>query len=120
MPMDQNRAPYEYAVAAADEIRSLNYETLQGGYHSPGDVYDVAQALRTLAQRLPQTLEQLGIGLAVLADGDQVRITSGAAGHDTVSVRHERIADSLRSALAAVATLEEAMGVVTRLTSDLV
>jgi hypothetical protein len=118
--MDQDRAPYEYAVAAADEIRSLNYGTLQGGYHSPGDVYDFAHALRTLSQRLPQTLEQLGAGMAALADGDQVRITSGASGDDTVPERRERIADSLKSALEAVAVLEEAMGVVTRLTSDLV
>jgi hypothetical protein len=118
--MDENRAPYEYAVAAADEIRSLNYGTLQGGYHTPGDVYDVAHALRTLSQRLPQALEQLGIGLAVLADEGQVRITSGAAGTDTVPERREKIADSLKSALEAVGTLEEAMAVVTRLTSDLV
>ncbi|MFC1415742.1 hypothetical protein [Streptacidiphilus cavernicola] len=118
--MDQNRAPYEYARAAADEIRSLNYETLKGGYDSPGDVYDVAHALRTLAQRLPQALEQLGIGLNVLADGDQVRITSGAAGHDTVPERREKIADSLKTALEAVDTLEQSLSVVTRLTSDLV
>lgn len=118
--MDQNRAPYEYAVAAADEIRSLNYGTLQGGYHSPGDVYDVAHALKTLSQRLPQALEQLGAGLTVLADGDHVRITSGAAGHDTVPERREKIAGSLKEALAAVAVLEESMAQITRLTSDLV
>jgi len=118
--MDQNREPYEYAIAAADEIRSLNYGTLQGGYHSPGDVYDVAHALRTLSQRLPQALEQLGVGLAVLADDDQVRITSGAAGHDTVPERREKIAGSLKAALAAVGSLEEALSLVTKLTSDLV
>ena len=118
--MGQDRQPHEYARAAADEIRSLNYGTLQGGYDSPGDVYDVAHALRTLSQRLPQALEQLGIGMAALVDGDQVRITSGADGHDTVPERREQIADSLKSALEAVGTLEEAMAVVTRLTSDLV
>jgi len=118
--MDQNRAPYEHALTAADEIRSLNYGTLKGGYDSPGDVYDVAHALRTLSQRLPQALEQLGIGLVELADSGQIRITSGSAGHDTVPERREKIADSLKTALESVATMEEALSVITRLTSDLV
>ena len=120
--MDDNRAPYEHGLAAADEIRSLNYGTLQGGYDSPGDVYDVAHALRTLFQRLPQALEQLGVGFDALVDAEQVRITSGAAGQETVSVpeRRERIAESLKAATAAAGTLEQSLALVTRLTSDLV
>ncbi|MEY9966684.1 hypothetical protein ABIA33_004749 [Streptacidiphilus sp. MAP12-16] len=118
--MDLARAPYEFAGAAADEIRALNYRTLDGGYPSPGDVYDTAHALRTLAQRLPQALEQLGIGLAALADGDQVRITSGAPGTDTVPERRRQIAEALDAGLRATDVLEQALAVVTRLTSDLV
>lgn len=64
------------AGAAAQSVRSLNHVTRDpGGYQWPSDVYTVLGELLTMAQRLPQALEQAATWLDA-AD------LAGRVGHD--------------------------------------
>jgi hypothetical protein len=50
---------HQAAVLAGEAIRALNHLTLDpGSLTAPGEVYEVAGALATCAQRLPQALSQ--------------------------------------------------------------
>jgi hypothetical protein len=69
-------APAEAANTAAESVRALNHATLSGtGYEWPSDVGAVMNALTTLAQRLPQALDQAGRWL-------EREHNAGRVGHD--------------------------------------
>ena len=68
--------PAEAATVAAEGVRSLNHATVSGtGYEWPSDVGDVLNSLTTLAQRLPQALDQAGRWL-------EREHNAGRVGHD--------------------------------------
>src|SRR5437870_549297 len=58
---DYEATPASLAGLAAEVVRSLNHATQRGrgGLAEPSDVYDVIGALKALADRLPQSLNQL-------------------------------------------------------------
>lgn len=83
--MDLNRTPSQIGNAAAEEIRALNHRTLDPkAFTQPGDVSDVANAIGTLMQRLPQTLQQMEAGLRELAERGAVRMDDGTDVEDRV------------------------------------
>jgi uncharacterized protein YicC (UPF0701 family) len=100
--MDLNRTPAEIASAAAEEVRALNHRTLDPkAFTQPGDVSDVADAVATLVQRLPQTLQQLEAGLEALYDRDAIRlddIREGYASQKDISNRVSAVRSALRQA----------------------
>lgn len=116
--MDLDRDPHTIAHAAAEEIRTLNHATLKpANYPYPATVHDTALALKTLAERLPQALTQLGAGLDALADADQIQLI--AAEGETVTERRVQVAELLQQAEAAAAELTEALRGIGTLTSDM-
>jgi hypothetical protein len=59
-PMNLDRDPSTIANAAAEEVRALNHKTLAPSWaRFPSNLYDVNNALMTLAERLPQALAQV-------------------------------------------------------------
>lgn len=116
--MDLTRTPAEIASAAAEETRALNHRTLDPkAFTQPGDVSDVANAVATLVQRLPQTLQQLEAGLEALYDHDAIRlddIREGYASQKDISDRVSAVRSALRDAREdlsqAYATLQRATG----------
>lgn len=79
--MDLDRSPSQIANAAAEEIRALNHRTLNTQmYAQPADVSDTANAIATLLERLPQTLDQLEAGLLILQDGNKIRLDTKPLG----------------------------------------
>lgn len=75
-PVDGPHSPEQTVAAAgalAHLVRYLNYATSRGrgpcqGVPYPGTVYDVIGNLRTLAERMPQLMEQTGERLRELAE----------------------------------------------------
>ncbi|MBP8533707.1 hypothetical protein [Streptomyces sp. MK37H] len=68
----ENMAAVELSDAAAEAVRQLNHATRAtgGGLEYPGDAYSTVANLKTLAQRLPQALEQIEAFITGLhADG---------------------------------------------------
>ncbi|MGW1286131.1 hypothetical protein ACWD4N_21090 [Streptomyces sp. NPDC002586] len=64
--------PAQLARDAAQAVREFNHLTFPRPDQTPalpypGDAYDAIGALKTLAQRLPQAIEQIGTALDVLA-----------------------------------------------------
>lgn len=66
--------PADAAESAAEALRTLNHLTLPApspgvpGWEDAGDIYRVLGELRALADRLPQTCDQLAAGLQRLGD----------------------------------------------------
>jgi hypothetical protein len=63
--------PTKVARDAAEAIREFNHLTFPNSKQSPGltypgEAYDAIAALKTLAQRLPQAIEQIGTALDTL------------------------------------------------------
>jgi hypothetical protein len=104
------RTPAQQADAAAEAIRSLNHLTKGTGedWQYPGDAYDAVGNLATMAQRLPQALEQIGRMIERLAAQDHIRSDKGGDGSGDVTAAliglraAKRDADALGSHLNAV------------------
>jgi uncharacterized membrane protein YdfJ with MMPL/SSD domain len=75
--MDLSKTPGQLATEAADAIRALNHKTLNDSYETPPAVGEVAYALRTLVERLPQALNQMTAGLVGLDDESAIRMDDG-------------------------------------------
>ena len=72
--MDLTKTPPALATEAAEAIRALNHLTIgldHKGYENPAEAGATAYALRTLAERLPQTLDQLSTALVRFANEDR-------------------------------------------------
>jgi hypothetical protein len=119
----------EHAQAAAESIRALNHVSFPRsdvGYEWPSDVDSVVIALRSLAARLPQALEQAGRWLATAhAAGrvghDRMPAPSQAGAQDAVSVDAAvaEVVTALEDAARFAELLERALGRAQRVTSHL-
>ncbi|MFE3492852.1 hypothetical protein ACFXOS_07050 [Streptomyces sp. NPDC059175] len=74
--------PMQLARDAAQAVREFNHLTLPRTNQTPalpypGDTYDAISALKTLAQRLPQAIEQIGTALDVLTTLGHLAATDG-------------------------------------------
>jgi hypothetical protein len=79
--VDLTRKPSAIAFNAAEEVRALNHRTLNAkAFAYPGDVSDTANAISTLLERLPQTLDQMEAGLIVLQDDNAIRLDTKPLG----------------------------------------
>ncbi|MCX4547254.1 hypothetical protein [Streptomyces sp. NBC_01565] len=77
--MDLTKTPGQLATEAADAIRALNHRTLdKGSYDNPAEAGAAAYALRTLVERLPQSLTQLGTALTAFDDDTAIRTDDGS------------------------------------------
>ncbi|MFJ8677265.1 hypothetical protein [Streptomyces sp. NPDC093589] len=77
--MDLSRDPSVIASAAAEEVRALNHRTGNpAAYQNPSDISDVVNALATLAERLPQTLQQASAGLRRFEEDQAIRMDDGS------------------------------------------
>lgn len=94
----------ELADTAAEAIRSVNHSTKNIEY--PGDVYSTVANLKILAQRLPQTFEQLGGRLTQLGHDGHLRIEPGRG--DLADAQEETYA-ALRDAIDAAHALDAAL-----------
>jgi hypothetical protein len=74
--MTDAKSPAELADQAAEAIRALNHKLISGGLTYPADAYDTIGTLRTLADRLPQSLGLIARWLGQEHD-------RGAIGHDS-------------------------------------
>jgi hypothetical protein len=100
--MDLSRTPSQLSNDAAESIRALNHRTLDPkAFTQPGDVSDVATAIATLVERLPQALAQMQAGLRALDDRDAIRlddIREGYASQKDISDRVSAVLSALRDA----------------------
>lgn len=100
--MDLTRTPPAIASEAAEQIRQLNHRTLDPkAFTQPGDVSDVANAIATLVQRLPQTLQQMEAGLLTLEEREAIRlddVREGSASQKDISDRVSAVLSALRDA----------------------
>ena len=71
--------PYvlEVAEALAEAVRVLNHQTLHEALESPEDADVVVSALATMANRLPQLLDQVGHWFDAEAQAGHLEVTSG-------------------------------------------
>jgi hypothetical protein len=78
--MNLDRDPSAMANAAAEEVRALNHRTLNpaDAFQEPSDLYDVANGLKLILERLPQALQQLSKGLNRYDDADVLRMDDGS------------------------------------------
>ena len=104
--MADNDAPTvpQLADDAAEAIRAINHSTSTVQY--PGDVYSTVANLKILAQRLPQTFEQLGSRLTQLGHDGHLRIEPGRG--DLADAQEETYA-ALRDAIEAARAMEDAL-----------
>ncbi|MER5617592.1 hypothetical protein [Streptomyces sp. NPDC002215] len=120
--MDLNRSPYAMASAAAEEIRALNHRTLDDhhAYPYPASINETNSALKTLAQRLPQTIGQLREALDRQAQAGHIRlvVAQGQNAPD-IDTRMEAVRNQLFEAEAAALALEKALEEVGNLTCDM-
>lgn len=78
--MDLTKTPAALATDAAEAIRGLNHLTIgldHKGYENVADAGAAAYALRTLVERLPQSLDQLGTALQGFAADEAIRMDDG-------------------------------------------
>lgn len=116
--MDLTRDPNEIARSAAEELRALNHLTgEQLAYRQPVRVHDTAMALRDLAARLPQALQQMQSGLEQLVATGEVRLYDRSG--DTLLERQRDVAEAVKAGVVAAAQLEGAMSAVARLTTGM-
>ena len=116
--MDLPRDPNEIARSAAEELRALNHLTgEQLAYRQPVRVHDTAMALRDLAARLPQALQQMQSGLEQLVATGEVRLYDRSG--DTLLERQRDVAEAVKAGVVAAAQLEGAMSAVARLTTGM-
>jgi hypothetical protein len=78
--MTDEKPPAELADQAAEAIRALNHKLISGGLAYPADAYDTIGALRTLADRLPQSLGLIARWLGYEHDRCAITHDSGDAG----------------------------------------
>lgn len=115
--------PAECAARASEAIRSLNRLTISyaPGYEFASDADQVLAHLRDLAQRIPQSLQQMGQWLA-LAES-QGRLTDVAT--PTAQATRSTVADAIASLTMAAgyaaslgADLDRALSATSRLATD--
>lgn len=80
--MDLTRTPEQLARDAAEAIRALNHRTIDSFtdsdvYAVPPTVGETALQLKTLLERLPQSLDQMSSGLSYLAAAGKIRMDDG-------------------------------------------
>lgn len=108
--MDLTKTPTQLASEAAEAVRALNHRTLDPkSFDQPGDASDVADAVRTLTERLPQLLTQLGAGLARFDETQAIRMDDGS---DPVTAVAECKA-ALDTARAQLIAVTSTLGIVT-------
>ena len=79
--------PAGAAEEAAEALRTLNHLTIPApspgvpGWEDVGDIYRVLGELRALADRLPQTCDQLAAGLQRLGDRSDWHTDGGTSQH---------------------------------------
>lgn len=82
------RSAAEIAQQMAELARELNYATLPHdgypGLREPSDVYDVAAALKTMAQRLPQACQQTSRWLGEQEAAGRIAHAQGRDPHNAV------------------------------------
>ncbi|MCQ1582603.1 hypothetical protein [Streptomyces parvus] len=77
--MDLSKTPGQLATEAAEAIRALNHRTIDAeSYETPPSVGEAAYGLRTLIERLPQSLEQMESELLRFGSTDFVRMDDGS------------------------------------------
>ncbi|MEV7994683.1 hypothetical protein AB0O67_23005 [Streptomyces sp. NPDC086077] len=74
--------PAQSVRNAAEAVREFNHLTFPRADQTPalpypGDAYDAISALKTLAQRLPQAIEQIGTALDVLTAAGHLGASDG-------------------------------------------
>jgi hypothetical protein len=84
--MDLTKTPGQLAGDAAEAIRALNHRTLdRKGYSAPPAVGEAAYAIRTLIERLPQSLDQMATALTWFGAEDAIRMDDGTDPHQAVA-----------------------------------
>lgn len=117
--MDLTRAPQTIADAAAEEVRALNHRTLaidafygDDGFRgvAPGKLSDTVNGLATLAERLPQSLQQIRRGLQQLEEEQQIRMADGSDPAEGVSTALRALLNAEEAIAAARDALRTAAG----------
>ena len=76
--MDLTKTPGQLATEAAEAIRALNHRTIDAeSYDTPPSVGGAAYGLRTLTERLPQSLDQMEAALLRFEAEDGIRMDDG-------------------------------------------
>ena len=76
--MDLTKTPGQLATEAAEAIRALNHRTIDAkAYDAPPSVGEAAYGLRTLTERLPQSLQQMESELLRFDAEDSIRMDDG-------------------------------------------
>ena len=94
----------QLADDAAEAIRAINHAT--GTLQYPGDIYSTVANLKTLAQRLPQTCQQLAGRLTQLGHDGHLRIDPGRG--DLSDAQNQAYA-ALYDAVVAAEAVEQAL-----------
>ncbi|MFB7747660.1 hypothetical protein [Streptomyces sp. NPDC056132] len=114
--MDLDKPPAALAADAAEAVRALNHRTLDpASFENPADAGDVALHLKSLIDRLPQALNQLGAGLYRFDADQRIRMDDGTDPCDTVA---DCLA-ALNVARANLTAVASALGVVSARTSHM-
>ncbi|MFD8516534.1 hypothetical protein ACFV27_37020 [Streptomyces antimycoticus] len=103
MPNDAPTVP-QLADRAADAIRTLNHTT--GTLEYPGDIYSTVANLKILAQRLPQTYQQLAGQFTQLGHDGHLRIEPGRG---DLSDAQDQAYHALYDAVVAAEAMEQAL-----------
>ncbi|MER6678103.1 hypothetical protein [Streptomyces sp. NPDC000983] len=109
------------ARQAAEAVREFNHLTFpnspqQPGLTCPGEAYDAVAALKTLAQRLPQAIEQIGTALDVLSALGHLGSADGNDPARHVAATQEFLSTAMESAGGLSQCLELAHSAVSPLT----
>ncbi|MFD5428504.1 hypothetical protein [Streptomyces sp. NPDC127084] len=115
--MDLSKTPAELATEAAEALRALNHRTLDSkAYTAPPAVGDTAHGIRTLIERLPQTLDQMNAALLRLDVEKAIRMDDGTDPEVAVAVceaalrRAQLLTDDLLKELSIVSARTSHMG----------
>jgi len=92
------------ADRAPDAIRSVNHATRT--LQHPGDIYSTVANLKILAQRLPQTFQQLGARFAQLGHDGRLRIEPGRG---DLNAAQDQAYQALYDAVVAAEAMEQAL-----------
>lgn len=108
--MTEPKTPAQLADDAAEAVRSANHATMstRPGWEFPADAYSVVGNLLEMVQRLPQLLEQTGVHVQRLADGDHVRSDRGGNGAAEVAAALDALNRASTDALSLAAALDTA------------
>jgi len=107
----QQQTPTELVRAARDHIQALNHTTMRlESMPYAGEISSTVQALIDLVDRLPQSLDQLGVGLREIEKRDGIRLDHDASVRQEVQLAMEGLEEA-RKALGPVSVaLQKAAG----------